>query len=131
MSSRPKVHIAMGRALEKAQWLETEVGTVLLAVDALETRSFLKPEEDAYLRLRDAIDHQTLGRSLKKMQEFLKFEQNPESLFARALEARNFLVHQVSTCSTRRNMRILWRTLSVWSPKWTTHTKSLNTSPSD
>jgi hypothetical protein len=85
----------LGKALEKAQLLETAMGNALLAFDALETGSFLKPDADAYLRLRDAIDHQTLGRSLKKMQRWLNVPEDPESFFSRALEARNFLVHHL------------------------------------
>jgi hypothetical protein len=94
MATREAVYQAAGKALELAQLLETEIGTSLLALDALETKSFLRPDADAYTRLRDAIDGQTLGRSLKQIKSRLNLDDNLEDVFADALESRNFLAHR-------------------------------------
>jgi len=44
MASREDVYVAFGRAAELAQLFETEVGTSLLAFDALETKSYRDPK---------------------------------------------------------------------------------------
>lgn len=94
MTSREDVYHDAGKALELAQLLETEIGTALLALDALETKSFVRPDADAYRRLLDAIDKQTLGRSLTKIRKQLDLTENLEVLFTEALNARNFLAHR-------------------------------------
>ena len=70
------------------------MGRRFLALDALETKSFLRPDADAYVRLRDAIDKQTLGRSLKQMAARLKLAEDLAILFEGALETRNLLAHR-------------------------------------
>ena len=94
MATREAVYQAVGKALELAQLLETEIGTSLLALDALETKSFLRPDADAYMRLREAIDRQTLGRSLDQIKKRLNLDGNLEEVFADALESRNILAHR-------------------------------------
>ena len=61
MATQEGVYPDAGRALEAANLLETELGTCLLALDALERGSHIKPDDDAYLRLREAIDSKTLA----------------------------------------------------------------------
>jgi len=95
MSSRIEVYQAAGRALELSQLFETELGTALLALDALETNSFIGPDADAYLRLREEIDGLTLGKSLKRIKNRLSLGEDLESLFQLALDARNFLAHHL------------------------------------
>lgn len=94
MTSREDVYHDAGKALELAQLLETEIGTALLALDALEKKSFIRQDADAYRRLLDAIDKQTLGRSLDKIRKQLNLTENLEVLFTEALDARNFLAHR-------------------------------------
>jgi hypothetical protein len=94
VATREAVYQAAGKALELAQLLETEIGTSLLALDALETKSFLRPDADAYTRLRDAIDGQTLGRSLRQIKSRPNLDDNIEEVFADALESRNILAHR-------------------------------------
>lgn len=94
MATREEVYIEYGRAAEVAQLLETEIGTALLALDALETKSFVNPDADTYKRLRDAIDGQTLGASLKQMGKYLDLKNDTGGLLSRALETRNLLTHR-------------------------------------
>jgi hypothetical protein len=94
MATRDQVYFEAGRAIEAACLLETELGTSLLALDALETGNYANPDADAYTRLRDAIDSNTLGRSLHAIKRKLKFSDDLEATFSGALAARNFVAHR-------------------------------------
>lgn len=97
ISSKPlrsQVYEQFGRALELAQLFETEVGTALLALDAIERKSFINPDPDVYKRLSTAIAAQTLGRSLSQMKERLHLAEDLEQEFASALKIRNHLAHR-------------------------------------
>ena len=93
MATRDELYVEVGRALELAQLFETELGTALLALDALETKSYLNPQADAYLRLRNSIESQMLGRSLKQIKGKLELNEDLETLFQAALDSRNTLAH--------------------------------------
>jgi hypothetical protein len=94
MATVEQVYHDAGRALEAANLLETELGTCLLALDALETRSFANPDADAYARLCEAIDSNTLGRSIRAIKSKLSITENVDVVFRDALDARNFLAHR-------------------------------------
>ena len=94
MATREAVYEHFGRAAQIAQHLESDIGTALLAIDALDTQSFLNPNADAYLKLRSAIDGQTLGRSLGKIRSHLQLTDDIESQFKSALDKRNTLIHR-------------------------------------
>jgi hypothetical protein len=94
VATRQAVYEQFGRAAQIAQHLESDIGTALLAIDALDTQSFLSPNADAYLKLRAAIDGQTLGRSLGKIKSQLQLTDDIEAQFANALERRNRLTHR-------------------------------------
>jgi len=94
MISRDALYAQVGRSLELCQLLEKEIGTALLGLDALMTKSHLQPNPDRYLRLRDAIEKQTLGQSLKQMRERLKLQEDLEAVLNEALRARNNLAHR-------------------------------------
>jgi Txe/YoeB family toxin of Txe-Axe toxin-antitoxin module len=94
MASREDVYIEFGRAAEIAQMLEREIGTALLALDGLETKSYLNPDADAYRRLTQAIEAQTLGGSLRKMGKYFDLKNETSGTFSRALETRNRLAHR-------------------------------------
>ncbi len=93
MATREAVFENFGRAAQFAQLLEQDIGTALLAIDALDTGSHLNPDADAYLRLRSAIDGQTLGRSLGKIKSLLQLPDDIETQFSAALSRRNSLIH--------------------------------------
>jgi hypothetical protein len=94
MASREDVYVQFGRAAEMAQMLEREIGTALLALDGLETKSYLKPDADAYRRLTQATEAQTLGASLKQMGKYLDLKNETGGTFSKALETRNRLAHR-------------------------------------
>lgn len=112
MASREEVYVEFGRAAEVAQLLETEIGTALLALDALETKSFISPNADAYTRLRDAIDGKTLGAAIKQMGKFIELENDLGAVLSRALESRNLLTHRFYRNTASRSSK----TLAV--PRW-------------
>lgn len=94
MASREDVYVQFGKAAEVAQMLEREIGTALLALDGLETKSYLQPNADTYQRLAQAIDAQTLGASLKKMGKYFDLRNETGGIFSRALDTRNRLSHR-------------------------------------
>jgi hypothetical protein len=94
MASQDDVYVQFGRAAELAQMLEREIGTALLAFDGLETKSYLNPDADAYRRLTQAIESQTLGSSLKQMGKYFDLKNEAGATFSRALETRNRLTHR-------------------------------------
>ncbi|MEH2556091.1 hypothetical protein V1286_003620 [Bradyrhizobium algeriense] len=94
MATVEQVYHDAGRALEAANLLETELGTCLLALDALETGSYANPDADAYARLREAIDSNTLGRSIRAIKAKLQITDSVDAVFQDALEARNLLAHR-------------------------------------
>ena len=93
MTTREVLYERAGRGLELCQLLEKEIGTALLALDGLTTGSHLRPDPDAYLRLRNAVERQTLGKSLTQMRQRLKLQEDLETILSRALTARNDLAH--------------------------------------
>lgn len=94
MASRDDVYVQFGRAAELAQMLERDIGTALLALDGLESKSYLKPDADAYRRLTKEIEGQTLGASLKQMGKYFDLKSEAGGTFAKALETRNRLAHR-------------------------------------
>jgi hypothetical protein len=94
MTSRASLYARAGRGLELCQLLEREIGTALLALDVLMTKSHLQANPDKYLRLQDAIEKQTLGQALKQMRERLQLQEDLEAVLREALGARNDLAHR-------------------------------------
>ncbi len=93
MTTRDALYQRAGRGLELCQLLEKEMGTALLALDGLITGTYLTPDPDSYLRLRNAVERQTLGTSLKQMRQRLKMQEDLEAVLSSALTARNDLAH--------------------------------------
>jgi len=94
LASKTDVYNAVGQALEAACLLEQEIGTSLLILNALETKSYLSPDADAYAKLRAAIDRNTLGKALNSIKQQLSLSSDIETSFSDALDARNQLVHR-------------------------------------
>lgn len=95
MATQEQVYHDAGRALEAANLLEVELGTCLLAMDGLETGSYQNPNADAYTRLRDAIESNTLGQSIHAIKNRLAVTDDLDATFKDALDARNFLAHRL------------------------------------
>jgi hypothetical protein len=94
MATQEQVYEEVGRALEAACILETALGTSLLTLDGLATESYINPDADAYMRLRNAMEKKTLGQSLDAMKRQLPLPDDMEKTFTDALAARNFLAHR-------------------------------------
>jgi hypothetical protein len=93
MPLRKVVYQRVGRASELAQLLEYEIGTALLALDGIQTGSYLAPNADEYTRLRTELESKTLGQSLKKLKDQLSLQVDIEAELTEALQVRNHLAH--------------------------------------
>ncbi len=93
MTTRNDVYREFGKAAELAQLLETELGTALLAHEALEKKVHLQPNPDHFRKLMEEIDKNTLGTSLRRIKERLNFNEDLVALYDSALRTRNHLSH--------------------------------------
>jgi hypothetical protein len=55
MATRDQVYLSFGQLAELCQLFETELGTALLAHDALTMKAYLQPNPDALQRLEEAL----------------------------------------------------------------------------
>jgi hypothetical protein len=93
MASRDDVYLAYGQLAELAQLLEVELGTALLAHDALKRKWYISPGADAARRLLEAIERHTLGQTLSAIRSRLDIKDDLSAIFDQALQARNVLMH--------------------------------------
>ncbi len=93
MATRNEVYLEFGRIAELAQLFETELGTALLAHDAMERKLYIGPPKDATARVLEAIESKTLGANLKAIRSRLDVSDDLAAVFEQALEARNALMH--------------------------------------
>ncbi|MBX3628035.1 MAG: hypothetical protein KF892_23705 [Rhizobacter sp.] len=93
MPLRKVVYERAGRASELAQLLEYEIGTALLALDGIQTGSYLAPNADEYTRLRAELESKTLGQSLRRLKDQLSLQTDIEAELTEALRVRNHLAH--------------------------------------
>ena len=93
MADRHELYAKYGIAAEAAQLLETELGTLLLCLRALDEGWHITPNGDAAREVLDQIDRSTLGRLLHRLKQHIKIEGDLEERFSSALEARNRLMH--------------------------------------
>lgn len=94
MVTREDVYLGFGRLAELAQLLETELGTAILAHDAIERKMYVQADVDAAKRLLEAIEKKTLGASLSAIRSRFNITDELSSLFDRALQTRNLLMHR-------------------------------------
>jgi hypothetical protein len=92
MATRDDLYAKFGITAEAAQLFETELGTLLLCLQAQRERWHEMPDGAAAAFL-DQIDRKTLGRLLADVKLHVRFEDGAEEFFASALEARNRLIH--------------------------------------
>jgi hypothetical protein len=93
MGGRHELYAKYGIAAEAAQLLETELGTLLLALRGLESDWYLVPDGVAAKAVLDTIDRSTLGRVLNDLKRHIAIEGDLEESFASALKSRNRLTH--------------------------------------
>lgn len=93
MADRHELYAKYGIAAEAAQLFETELGTLLLCLQALENDWHVLPDGTAAQKVLEKIDRSTLGRLLNDLKKYITIEGDLEAMFASALKARNRLMH--------------------------------------
>lgn len=93
MATRDQVYLSFGQLAELSQLFETELGTALLAHDALTMKAYLQPNPNALQRLEEALAKKTLGATLKALRSRLDVKDDLSEIFDLALAARNKLAH--------------------------------------
>jgi hypothetical protein len=87
------VYRKFGEASEAAQLLETELGNILLRVDAVDKNLIEQPDEKTATVLYNSINRQPLGQLLKNLKNSSESVDHLEEKLAGALKARNRLAH--------------------------------------
>jgi hypothetical protein len=93
MATADEVYLAFGRIAELCQLFETDLGTALLAHEALEGKAYIKQDPEAARRAMDKLDKNTLGATLKAIRSRFDVNDDLADIFERALAARNTLMH--------------------------------------
>ena len=93
MPTLDDVYGKFGFAAEAAQLLETELGTLLIVIDAIDEGLLETPNPTRAAELFDAINSHTLGRLLKRLKTKDKALNELEPLLSKALDERNRLFH--------------------------------------
>jgi hypothetical protein len=93
MATRDDVYREFGKTVELAQLLETELGTLLLAQEAIQHDAFTLDVWESGAQVVKAIEKRTLGQSLGEIRKRYHISDDLESVFDQALAARNRLAH--------------------------------------
>lgn len=93
MATRDELHAKFGITAEAAQLFETELGTLLLSITALENGWHLTPDPNRARKALDEIEAHTLGRLLGVLKGKVAFDEHLGERFESALKARNRLNH--------------------------------------
>lgn len=93
MPTLDDVYRKFGEASEAAQLLETELGTMLLEVTAIEANLINNPDSERATEIYKRINKHTLGQLIKKLDKKTYSVSRLESLLERALATRNKLAH--------------------------------------
>ncbi|ANJ66718.1 hypothetical protein A9404_04405 [Halothiobacillus diazotrophicus] len=93
MPTLDDIYRKFGFASEAAQLLETELGTILLLVGAVEKDLIENPDREAAADLYTKINRKTLGQLLKGVQKSTISVEHLEELLSKALSERNRLAH--------------------------------------
>lgn len=93
MPTLDDVYRKFGEASEAAQLLETELGTILFMVGALDAHLLDQPDPVRASDLLNSINRQTLGHVLKSLNRSTDSLVHLESLLLLALTERNRLSH--------------------------------------
>lgn len=93
MVTRNEVYAKFGLAAEAAQLLETELGSILLALEGEKRRWRVSPNPDEAAAFYEKLDKKTLGQILSAVKSHTKLADDLEAEFQRGLLARNRLNH--------------------------------------
>lgn len=91
MEDRHELYAKYGIAAEVAQPFQTELGTLLLALQGLENDWHIVPGGAVAREVLDTIDGSTLGRLLNDLKRHITIEGDLEEGFSSALNAGNGL----------------------------------------
>lgn len=94
MTTLHEVYCKFGEAAEAAQVLETELGTMLLGLNALAEDLLRVKNPERAAKLLDEINRHTLGQLLKRLNKTTDFLHALESQLTQALGERNRLSHK-------------------------------------
>ena len=93
MASRSAVFEKFGQTAEVAQLFETDLGTILLALEGEQRSWHLSPDPDSASAFYEKLNKKTLGQILTGVKSFVDLDDHVETIFQRALSARNRLNH--------------------------------------
>ena len=93
MASRDELYAKFGITAEAAQLFETDLGSLLFGVRALQNGWCVTPSGDEARALIAEIDLSTLGKLLTTLKRYATFEVGLDDRFRSALKARNQLFH--------------------------------------
>jgi len=93
MATRDELYAKFGITAEAAQLFETELGTLLLCLRGLEHGWHVVPDGERARATLEEIDRSTLGRLLSGLKRHVALEDDLETRFSAALQARNCLTH--------------------------------------
>ncbi|TNJ46864.1 hypothetical protein [Phaeobacter sp. B1627] len=93
IATRDELYAKFGITAEAAQLFETEFGTFVLSVTAIENGWHVTPEPANARKALDQIEAHTLGRLLGVLKGKVAFDEHLAERFASALKARNRLNH--------------------------------------
>ena len=87
MATREALYAKFGETAEAAQLFETELGTLLLSLSALENGWHVTPDPVEARKTLDQIEAHTLGRLLGVLKGKISFDEHLAERFASALRA--------------------------------------------
>ena len=93
MATEEELYAKFGRTAEAAQLFETDLGTILLAIEGLENGWLVTPDANAAKVALQSIEAQTLGNLLKRLRGKVEVNDHLEEIFSSALMERNSLNH--------------------------------------
>jgi hypothetical protein len=93
MPTLDEVYRKFGKVSEAAQLLETELGTMLLSVQATEHDLFASDKGELATEILEKINKSTFGELIRKLAKAARFSGDSELLLANALAERNRLFH--------------------------------------
>lgn len=93
MATLDDVYRKFGEVSEAAQLLETELGNILIMIDAEQAGLLDKSDPEKASAIFESINKHTLGRLLKKLGRSVNEASTLDKLLTKALKARNRLSH--------------------------------------
>ncbi len=86
MADRHELYAKFGIAVEAAQLFETDLGTLLLCLHALDNNWHTIPDGEAAREKLESIDRSTLGRLVNDLRRHLQIDGSLEVTFTAGLE---------------------------------------------